>query len=115
MGISDVVLTGPGAVDGNGMRWWDDHRSGAEVYTRGRLVEFLYADGVLLENVLLKNSPFWTVHPVYSANVVARALYIDNPPDSPNTDGFDPDSTVNVSLTDSYFSVGDDGVAIKSG
>ena len=31
-----------------------------------------------------------------------------------NTDGVDPDSVVNMLLTDSYISVGDDGVSIKS-
>ena len=31
-----------------------------------------------------------------------------------NTDGIDPDSVVNMLLTDSYISVGDDGVSIKS-
>ena len=31
-----------------------------------------------------------------------------------NTDGIDPDSAVNVLITDSYISVGDDGISIKS-
>ena len=113
--LSDVVLRGPGAIDGSGASWWARHKAGNETFTRGRLVEFLWTDGILLEDLRLENSPFWTVHPVFSSNVVARRLTIDNPNDSPNTDGFDPDSTVNVSLVDSFFSVGDDGVAIKSG
>ena len=113
--ISDVVVRGPGCVDGKGFSWWERHNAKQEKYTRGRLVETIYSDGILLENLHLKNSPFWTVHPTYSSNIVARRLTIVNPPDAPNTDGFDPDSSENVSLTDSYFSVGDDGVAIKSG
>eukprot|EP00756_Hemistasia_phaeocysticola_P033968 Hpha_TRINITY_DN16496_c0_g9::TRINITY_DN16496_c0_g9_i1::g.162774::m.162774 len=113
--LSDIVLHGPGTIDGAGAKWWALHKSGKEKYTRGRLVEFLWSDGILFEDIKLTNSPFWTVHPTYSSNVIARRLTIDNPNDAPNTDGFDPDSTVNVSLTDSYFSVGDDGVAIKSG
>ena len=114
--LSDVVITGGGTIDGQGQYWWARHRAGTEEkYTRGRLIEFLWTDGILLDHITLINSPFWTVHPTYSTNVVARGLTILNPVDSPNTDGFDPDSTINVSLVDSYFSVGDDGVAIKSG
>ena len=49
-----------------------------KIYKR-RLVEFLYTDGILLEDLLLMNSPFWTVHPTLSSNVVARRLVIRNP------------------------------------
>jgi len=113
--LSDIVIQGPGTIDGAGENWWKRHILGQEKVTRGRLIEFEYSDGILFDGIKLQNSPFWTVHPTYCSNVVARNLHIENPHDSPNTDGFDPDSTVNVSLVDSYFSVGDDGVAIKSG
>lgn len=89
--LSDVVIRGPGRIDGNGATWWARHIAKNETYTRGRLIEFLYTDGILLEDITLENSPFWTVHPVYSSNVVARRLVIRNPNDSPNTDGFDPE------------------------
>eukprot|EP01052_Picozoa_sp_SAG31_P040222 SAG31_NODE_5775_length_2332_cov_1.669503_1_plen_240_part_00 len=47
--------------------------------------------------------------------MVARRLTVLNDHHSPNTDGFDPDSTSEVLIEDSFFSTGDDGVAIKSG
>jgi polygalacturonase len=41
--------------------------------------------------------------------------YITAPNDSPNTDGFDPDSSRNVLIEHSTYAGGDDCVAIKSG
>ena len=85
--LYDVTIRGPGTIDGNGFDWWKRHLEKTENVTRGRLIEFLYADGVLIEDILLINSPFWTVHPVYSSNIIARRLTIRNPNDAPNTDG----------------------------
>eukprot|EP00911_Craspedida_sp_UC1_P002345 UC1_evm1s1760 len=113
--LRDVILTGGGVVDGQGQSWWARHKARNETYTRGRLFELMWTDGILLEDLTFINSPFWTLHPTYSSNIVARRLTIINPNDSPNTDGFDPDSCENVTLVDSFFNVGDDGVAIKSG
>ncbi|KAG6480330.1 hypothetical protein ZIOFF_063830 [Zingiber officinale] len=48
-------------------------------------------------------------------NVVVRNVTILAPHDSPNTDGVDPDSSLNVCIEDCYISTGDDLVAIKSG
>jgi len=58
---------------------------------------------------------FWTVHPYASSDIVVQRLRILAPGYAPNTDGVDPDSCSNVLIQDCYFSLGDDGVAIKSG
>ncbi|THG15675.1 hypothetical protein TEA_021632 [Camellia sinensis var. sinensis] len=50
-----------------------------------------------------------------NSNVVIQYLTILAPPDSPNTDGIDPDSSSRVCIEDSYISTGDDLVAVKSG
>jgi len=117
--VSDVVIEGEGAttstIDGNGWGWWQAFHEKRQSITRGRLLEFLWSDGLLVQDISLINSPFWTSHFVYSSNVVGRRLVILAPPDAPNTDGFDPDSSENVTLVDSYINTGDDAVAIKSG
>ena len=114
--LTDIVLGGEnGTVDAQGSWWWARHHGGAEKYTRGHLFECMYCQTIVIQDITLRNSPFWTVHLVYSRNVLAQRLTVLNPLDSPNTDGFDPDSTTDVILRDSFFSTGDDGVAIKSG
>ena len=126
--LKDVVITktthdfkdnNNATIDGSGFNWWKNFVSWRE--NRPHLIEFHSCDGILMENVIFKNSPFWTIHPVYSSNVIARNIIIDNQSPDPknvpprNTDGFDPDSSINVTYTDSISITGDDGVAIKSG
>jgi polygalacturonase len=68
-----------------------------------------------MQNVQIKNSPCWTIHPYYCDDLSFLNLDIQNPYDSPNTDGFDPESCRNVLLLGAKISVGDDCIAIKSG
>ena len=70
---------------------------------------------IILENITLTNSPFWTFHPWNSLYVNVNMVTIINPLHSPNTDGFDPDSTSFMTIENSFVTCGDDGVAIKSG
>ena len=53
--------------------------------------------------------------PTFCDGVLAESIRILNPRFTPNTDGFDPDSSVNVVLRDSVIDTGDDGVSVKSG
>jgi len=69
---------------------------------------------VLIEGVTVTNSPFWTVTPLYCENVTIHAVTVHNP-ESPNTDGINPDSCRNVHISDCDISVGDDCITIKSG
>ena len=86
-GLKDVAIVrktsiegdnaGNATFDGSGYQWWKDflackHKNGPICENRPHLMEFHSCDGVLLDGITLKNSPFWTVHPIYSSNVVAR-------------------------------------------
>ena len=85
--MQDVVITGAnGTVDGSGEKWWEAHRKKLEGnITRGHLVEYMYSSSLLLSNVTFLNSPFWTIHPFASTDIVARGVTVLNPHDSPNT------------------------------
>ena len=96
--LTDVVITGEnGTVDGNGEWWWARHKTPVEKFTRGHLIELMWCTDIEVSHLVLQNSPFWTVHPVYSRRFTAAWLTILNPHHSPNTDGIDPDSTSDVS------------------
>ena len=77
---------------------------------------------VLIEDIKIRNTPFWIVHPVSSTNVLIRDLdiYSDKTKDFEtggwnNDDGLDPESSKNVVLERNHVTVSDDGGAIKAG
>ncbi len=113
--LHNIALIGHGTIDGCGQPWWESYRQGTLAYPRPRLVGFTDCKNVLIENVLLTNSPSWTINPVRCKNVNVRGVSIINPADSPNTDGINPDSCQLVRISDCYISAGDDCIAIKSG
>jgi polygalacturonase len=84
-------------------------------FLRPPLVQFFNCSRIRLEGITLGNSPFWTIHPVYCNGVVFSALAVVNPPDAPNTDGVDIDSCEDVLIENCHVTVGDDGIALKSG
>ncbi|KAL1337562.1 hypothetical protein HN51_032259 [Arachis hypogaea] len=115
-GIKNVIITGDnGTVDGQGKMWWELWWNRTLEHTRGHLLELINSDNVLISNLTFRNSPFWTIHPVYCRNVVIKGMTILAPLNAPNTDGIDPDSSTNVCIEDNYIESGDDLVAIKSG
>ncbi|OAY36104.1 probable polygalacturonase isoform X2 [Manihot esculenta] len=115
-GLSNVVITGDnGTIDGQGKMWWELWWNRTLVHTRGHLVELMNSHNILISNLTFRNSPFWTIHPVYCSNVVVKDMTILAPLNAPNTDGIDPDSSTNVCIEDCYIESGDDLVAVKSG
>ncbi|XP_028784953.1 probable polygalacturonase [Neltuma alba] len=115
-GLQNVVITGQnGTVDGQGNMWWELWWNKTLEHTRGHLLELMNSENVLVSNLTFRNSPFWTIHPIYCRNVVVKGMTILAPLNAPNTDGVDPDSSTNVCIEDNYIESGDDLVAIKSG
>ena len=113
--LQNVAIRGEGKINGNGRRWWGKIWDKTLVEARPCLIYFEYCENIKIENVYLTMSPVWTVHPLYSKNVVIHGVTIVNPADSPNTDGINPDSCQNVRISDCYIDVGDDCIAIKAG
>ena len=114
--ITDTAVIGEGIVDGRAQEsdWWVDPKKirGA---TRGHLLFLMRCRGVTVQGLTFRNSPAWNLHPTMSRDLDFLNLQIEAPWDSPNTDGFDPESCSHVRLLGSRISVGDDCIAIKAG
>lgn len=109
----NVSVCGYGTLNGQGNRWWKsidrlEHK-------RPYLIHFEHCKNVKIQNVRLVNSPAWTVHPHYCTNVEISGISIENPKDSPNTDGINPESCKNVKISNCNIDVGDDCITLKAG
>lgn len=90
-----------------------ERRFGPSSKLRPNFVEPYACENVLIENVTIKNAPFWMIHPVLCRNVTVRGVTCSSA--GPNNDGCDPESTENVLIENCVFNTKDDGVAIKAG
>lgn len=111
-----MIIGHNGTINGQGQTWWKKYRQKLLNHTRGPLVQIMWSSNILISNITLRDSPFWTLHPYDCKNVTIRNVTILAPiSEAPNTDGIDPDSCEDMVIEDCYISVGDDGIAIKSG
>ena len=110
-------------------KMWDEANQGLEISDyykpslerkmfRPPFIQFYECNNIVIENVKIINSPFWTINPAFCDNIVISGVTINNPhqnPKGPNTDGINPTSCSNVRISDCFISVGDDCITIKSG
>jgi polygalacturonase len=80
---------------------------------RPPLVQPYDCENVLIEGIRLRNSPFWTIHPVLCRNITLRDVEIFG--HGPNNDGVDPESVDHMLIENCSFDTGDDCIAVNSG
>ncbi len=114
--VEDVHLIGEGVIDGCAQQgdWWQKPKIKEGAY-RGNLLFLSGCRGITVQGLAFRNSPAWNLHPMFSENLAFYDISVEAPPDSPNTDGFDPESCRGVRLMGARISVGDDCIAVKSG
>lgn len=124
--VAGAGVMGDGVIDGRGgatltgqkVSWWDLAQE-AKVKNANqncpRLMQLNNADDFTLYRITLKNSPNFHVSYSGGNGFTAWAVIIDSPKTARNTDGIDPSSATNVTITNSFIRVGDDNVAIKAG
>ena len=132
--MSDVVVTGSGVLDGQGLvvdpnlgtSWVSRFHAYASCkksakgcsgkppgslleFGRPRIWEPMFSRRVSLVNLTVINQAFWAVHPYACDDVYIGYLNVSAPRDEgiPNDDGIDPDSTSNLLVEHSWVSVGD--------
>jgi polygalacturonase len=141
----NIAIRGRGHFEGQGKKWWDfmktassrqqpeskwqemfrkenaellaknEYISAKNNFLRPPMVTTYECRNVLIEGVSFSNPPFWTIMPAFSDNITITGITIENPGNSPNTDGIDPSSCKNVHISNCHISVGDDCIVIKSG
>jgi len=115
----NVRISGRGVIDNNGLamrsQFLPDRRQG-----RVKMLVALRCRDVLVEDVVLRDSGVWCVHPVESERLCFRNLKVisvsrseTGPETSHNTDAFDPDNSSDVLIEDNFISVDDDAIAVK--
>ena len=128
--VDSFSITGPGRINGNGLRYWEyfwayrdsmrkigKSATNLEVH-RPRLLFIWGCNDVIIQNVKLHNSGFWTTHLYQCNNVLIENCDIRSPfkpVPAPSTDGVDIDVCKKVTIRNCYISVNDDAVCIKGG
>ena len=90
---------------------WDSIKD----FLRPVLISFIECKNVLLQGVIIENSPAWNLHPLMCENVIIDGIFSRNHDYAQNGDGLDLESCKNSIIVNSMFDVGDDGICIKSG
>jgi polygalacturonase len=124
-GCHDIVISGLGALDGQGDPWWVIERKvKSEARARGlpdaeigrpRMVVLESCARIRLEGVTLENSPMYHFVPFKCEDVTVDGITIQAPSNSPNTDGIDPSVSRRVLITHCRIDTGDDCIAVKAG
>jgi len=135
----NIAITGKGKIDGNGSAWWFMKKkqkvSLSNLYQqvingvkpekrnllnyeqqsmlRPSLIQFIDCKNILLKDIEVSSGPMWTVHMIYSKNIIAQNIRVIT--EGVNNDGIIPDSCEKMLIDNCYFSTGDDCIVIKSG
>ena len=109
-GARNIAITGPGTIDGQG---------GDPVFQKGdngngrpRIIHFVHCNKVRVENITLKNSPFWVQYYSGCDTVDIRGIKVFSHCNW-NNDGLDIDSR-NVTVSGCTIDSDDDALCLKS-
>ena len=120
--VTNVVIRG-GVVDGNWEAFHTDawhlacggrRQRNAKAWRPAQMVWFCESADVRVENVRLRNAPFWNLFFHGCERVRAVGLDIESSEWAGEDDGIDIDCCRDVEVTDCRIVVGDDGIAVRA-
>jgi len=114
--VEFVHIYGEGIIDGNGDigGFWDNPKV-KNVAFRPKNIFLVGCREIHITGITSRNSASWNIHPLFSQEIYLTDLKIESIEESPNTDGINPESCINIKIIGCHFSVGDDCIAIKAG
>lgn len=125
-GIDGFTMCGPGTIDGNGLHSWKafwlrrtwNPKCTNKDEQRPRLVYISNSQNVLIADLNLQNSHFWTTHLYKCCHVKyinCRIFSPAAPVKAPSTDAIDIDVCTDILVKGCYLEVNDDSVVLKGG
>lgn len=108
-----------GEIHGEGDAWWNSFKYMGESYQRPHTLFPFYVTGLRVQDIMLRRSPWWTIHVLASTQVVLSGVQIDAevafnssvyPTD--NVDGIDISSSQDVLVENCDLKPGDDCVVV---
>ena len=120
--VKNLEISGLGIIDGNGTqilsKYFNELSTIVQNHSAGiRLLLIYRSQNIKFNGVLLKDSARWNTHILQSNNVsFNRCKLLNNPNESDllgSLDGWDPDSSKNILIENSFGWAGDDAVAVK--
>ncbi len=125
-GLDGFTMCGPGTIDGNGLRAWKafwlrrawNHKCTNKDEQRPRLVYISNCTNVIVADLHLQNSHFWTNH-IYRSHHVkylnCKIFAPASPVKAPSTDAIDIDACTDFLVKNCHMEVNDDAVVLKGG
>ncbi len=111
--VEDVSIRGEGTISGGSSSLGKAMIDKGGIRSRGRLILLMNCKNVEIQGLIIKDSPCWTIHYIYSKGISCHDLTIEST--ARNGDGLDPDSSDDSYVFNCSFATGDDCIAIKSG
>jgi len=114
--IENVHIYGEGIIDGSGDigGFWINPKVKNKAF-RPKNILLVNCKNIEISGLTSMNSASWNIHPFYCEKLAFRGLTIKSDANSPNTDGINPESCIDVQIIGCHFDVGDDCIAIKAG
>ena len=103
-----------GFLSPDGKIWWPDKEDMDQPNRRPVMVSFVKCKRVLLQGVLLRNSPKFVFYPVHCTDLVLDHLKVYNEWWAQNGDGIDISACKRVMVYACTVNAGDDGICMKS-
>ncbi|QJC30636.1 glycoside hydrolase family 28 protein [Enterobacteriaceae endosymbiont of Neohaemonia nigricornis] len=119
-------IYGNGYIDGQGghilknknFTWWQlatEAKLKNKKQNAPHLIDINNSKDVVLYKIHLINSPNFHIVSHKTNGLTIWGISINTPADARNTDGIDPSSSQNITITHTNISTGDDNIAIKAG
>ncbi len=133
---TDVVISGGGVIDGNGAYWWQkywgtngaggmlkDYRARSLRWAadydcqRVRALAVYGSQDVVIQDVTINRSGFWSLALIYSGRVTVDGVDIEANVGGlgPSSDGIDIDSSHDILIQNCTVDCNDDDICLKSG